>query len=99
VHYVSKDNPPFLILHGDHDALVPYAQSVELADLLGKAGVEVTLQRLPGAGHGGPAFTLPAVTRLMISFFDKHLKGIDAKIEPLPESEVTVKAAAAATPK
>jgi len=44
VRYVSKDNPPFLILHGDRDTLVPYAQSVELNDLLAKQGVEVTLQ-------------------------------------------------------
>jgi acetyl esterase/lipase len=93
VRYVSKDNPPFLILHGDRDTMVPYAQSVELADLLNKAGVEVTLQRLPGAGHGGPAFGLPAVARLATAFFDKHLKGIDTKIEPLPDSEVTVKPA------
>lgn len=94
VNYVSKDDPPFLILHGDRDNLVPYAQSVELRDLLADAGVEVTLQRLPGAGHGGPAFALPAVGRLAASFFDKHLKGVDVKIEALPESEVTVKAPA-----
>lgn len=90
-HYVSKDNPPFLILHGDRDPLVPFAQSVELADLLSKAGVEVTLQRLPGASHGGPAFALPGVRNLTVSFFDKHLRGIDAQIAPLPESEVTLK--------
>ncbi len=90
VHYVSKDSPPFLILHGDHDALVPYAQSVEFRDLLAEAGVEVTLQRLPGAGHGGPAFALPAVAQLVNSFFDKHLKGVDVTLEPLPESEVTI---------
>ncbi|MGH7135454.1 MAG: alpha/beta hydrolase fold domain-containing protein, partial [Pirellulales bacterium] len=93
VRYVSDDNPPFLILHGDRDTLVPYAQSVELADLLTKAGVEVTLQRLPGAGHGGPAFQLPAVAQLTSRFFDKHLKGVDTKIEPLPDSDVTIKPA------
>jgi acetyl esterase/lipase len=91
VHYVSKDNPPFLILHGDRDTLVPYAQSVELADLLRKAGVPATLQRLPGAGHGGPAFGLPAVGKLTNAFFDKYLKGVDAKIEALPEDAVTIK--------
>jgi acetyl esterase/lipase len=92
VSYVSKDSPPFLILHGDLDALVPYAQSVELADLLGKAGVEVTLQRFPGSGHGGPAFALPAVQKLTSAFFDKHLRGIDAKIEALPDAQVKVPA-------
>jgi acetyl esterase/lipase len=88
VRYVSKENPPFLILHGDRDALVPYAQSVELADLLAKNDVQVTLQRLPGAGHGGPAFRQPAVARLIDAFFDKHLKGADVKVEALPADEV-----------
>ena len=91
VHYVSKDSPPFLILHGDRDTLVPFAQSVELTDLLTKAGVPVTLQRMPGSGHGGPAFGLPAVGRLTNAFFDKHLKGVDVKIEALPADQVTVK--------
>jgi acetyl esterase/lipase len=91
VHYVGKDCPPFLILHGDHDTLVPYAQSVELADKLKHAGVPVTLQRLPGAGHGGPAFGLPAIANLTNAFFDKYLKGVDAKIEPLPDDQVTVR--------
>jgi acetyl esterase/lipase len=90
VHYVSKDNPPFLILHGDRDTLVPYAQSVELAGLLEKAGVPVVLQRIPNGGHGGAEFALPAVTKLTSTFFDKYLKGVDAKIEPLPENDVTV---------
>lgn len=91
VHYVSKESPPFLILHGDRDTLVPYAQSEELAEQLKKAGVEVTLQRLPGAGHGGPQFNLPAVRELTQKFFDKHLKGVDAKIEPLLPNAVTLK--------
>lgn len=95
VHYVSKDSPPFLILHGDHDTLVPYAQSVELADLLTKAGVSVTLQRLPGAGHGGPPFKLPALARLTDAFFDKHLKGKEASIEVLPDEQVTIDSAPA----
>ena len=90
-HYVSKESPPFLILHGDRDTLVPFAQSVELADLLGKAGVPVTLQRMPGSGHGGPAFSLPAVGRLTEAFFDKHLKGADVKVEALPDEQVIVK--------
>lgn len=91
VHYVSKDNPPFLILHGDRDTLVPYAQSVELTELLTKANVEVTLQKIPGAGHGGQQFTSPAIAKLTATFFDKHLKGVDAKIEAIPEDQLQVK--------
>lgn len=88
-HYVSKNSAPMLILHGDHDTLVPFAQSVELASALKQAGVPVTLQRFPGAGHGGPAFNLPKVNRLIEKFFDKYLKGDHQTIEPLPDADVT----------
>lgn len=84
VTYVTKESPPFVILHGDRDTLVPYAQSEELAQLLQKAGVPVTLQRIPGAGHGGPGFTLPATLNLVTDFFDKHLQGREVEIRPLP---------------
>ena len=95
MHYVSKDSAPILIMHGTKDALVPFAQSEEFADALRKAGVDVTLQEFPGAGHGGPAFSLPPVQKLIKTFFDKHLKGIDAVIEPLPADVVTTQPAAA----
>ena len=95
VHYVSRDSAPMLIMHGTKDALVPYAQSEELADALKKAGVDVVLQKFPGAGHSGPAFHLPAARALMKGFFDKYLKGMDVKVEVQPESAVTVNAAGA----
>lgn len=88
VHFVSKDNPPFLILHGTHDTLVPYAQSVELLDALKKEGVDAILQSMPGSGHGGGTFSKPEVSRLIKNFFEKHLKGADVKVEALPDSEV-----------
>jgi acetyl esterase/lipase len=90
VHYVSKDNPPFLILHGTFDKLVPYAQSLELVAALKAQGVEVLLQTLPGSGHGGPMFGKPPVKALMQNFFDKHLRGVDVKVELIPEADVTV---------
>lgn len=90
VHYVSQDNPPFLILHGTHDALVPYAQSEEFTAALKGQGVEVWLQKLPGSGHGGPAFNKPALTELIQNFFDKHLKGADVELALVPEAELAV---------
>lgn len=88
VHYVSKDNPPFLILHGTHDTLVPYAQSVELEATLKAQGVEAWLQTIPGGGHGGPGFSKPAVLQLTQNFFDKYLKGADVAIKLVPEAEL-----------
>lgn len=90
IHYVSADTPPFLILHGTHDALVPYAQSVQFEAALKEKGVPVWLQKLPGSGHGGAAFGKPSVIQLMASFFDKHLKGSDVKIELVPEADLAV---------
>jgi acetyl esterase/lipase len=72
--HVSKDCPPFLIMHGDKDKMVPVAQSQLLADALKKAGVEVTLKILPGARHGGPEFQTDEMRQLIREFFDKHLK-------------------------
>lgn len=97
VHYVSQDNPPMLILHGTHDALVPYAQSEEFAAALKAKGVEVWLQTLPGSGHGGGGFGKPAIVNLMQVFFDKHLKGVGVKIELVPEADVAVEPPKAAT--
>jgi acetyl esterase/lipase len=90
VHYVSADNPPFLILHGTHDALVPFAQSEELAAALEAKGVKALLQKIPGGGHGGPGFNKPAVDELIQKFFDRHLKGENIPVELVPEADVTV---------
>ncbi len=94
IHYVSKDNPPILIMHGTKDPHVPFAQSEEFVDALQKAGVDVTLQKFPGAGHGGPAFSLPPVRELVKTFFDRNLKGLDVKVQALPDAAVTVTPAA-----
>ncbi len=69
--YVTKDDPPFLIMHGDKDPLVPLAQSEMLRDALKKAGVEVTLHVVEGAGHG---FGSPELSHQVLAFFDQHLK-------------------------
>jgi acetyl esterase/lipase len=74
ITYVSKNSAPFLILHGDKDTLVPLSQSQLLVDALKKAGVEVRLITLEGAGHGGEAFGKPEVRQAVDDFFDKHLK-------------------------
>ncbi len=63
--YVSTAGalPPFLIVHGDDDHLVPHLQSVLLADELLAHGGEADLRILPGYGHGGPGWVeevLPA---------------------------------------
>jgi acetyl esterase/lipase len=87
-HFASKESAPVLIMHGDEDALVPYAQSVDFAEKLKKAGVDVMLQKFPKSGHGGPSFYLPKVRELIATYFDKKLKGKDVKVELIPEEEL-----------
>jgi len=94
VTYVSKDNPPMLVMHGTADPHVPFAQSEELVEALKKAGVEVVFQKFPGSGHGGAVFSSAPVKGLIKAFFDKTLKGADVKVEVLADEVVTVKAAA-----
>ena len=55
---------------------MPLAQSVELAEALRRAGVEVRLQVCQGAGHGGRAFTSPASWRMIEKFFARHLRAV-----------------------
>ena len=69
---VSKEAPPFLIVHGDMDPLVPWHQSQLLFDALAGAGVPVTFYTVSGGGHGG--FRDPNVETLMLELFAKHLK-------------------------
>jgi acetyl esterase/lipase len=73
--FVAKGDPPFLIMHGDSDSLVPVAQSQLLYDSLKAAGNDATLKIIPGAGHGGWQFFSPENVALLLGFFDKHLKG------------------------
>ena len=73
-YQVSKDDPPFLIMHGDKDRGVPLEQSQKLHEKLTQAGVSSTLQVIKGAGHGGKAFQTPPMRQLILEFFNKHLR-------------------------
>jgi acetyl esterase/lipase len=74
ITYIDKNDPPFLIMHGDNDQLVPRAQSTGLAKALIDAGVETTMKTIPGAGHEDPKFRSPENQQLMESFLRQTLK-------------------------
>jgi acetyl esterase/lipase len=71
ITYVTKDDPPFLIVHGDKDPLVPHNQSELLLAALRKTNVEAILYTVRDGGHGG--FQDPNVPALVAEFFTKHL--------------------------
>lgn len=70
VSYVSSDDPPFLLMHGDRDRLVPLIQSESLYKALQKAGVPAELVVVHGAGH--QMFERQYVQQVG-DFFDKTL--------------------------
>ena len=51
VTYITSDDPPFLIIHGDEDGTVPVEQAKILNDRLTKVGIPSTLVIVKGAGH------------------------------------------------
>lgn len=69
--YVDGSEPPFLILHGDRDNTVPYAQSQYLRNALEEARVPVSMLRVLGGGHG---FESPVADAAVDNFLDFYLK-------------------------
>lgn len=81
VNYVSSDDPPFLIIHGAEDALVPLSQSQLFFDQLQASGVSSELVVVQNAGHGfapvdGKIISpnRREITQKMVNFFIETLK-------------------------
>jgi acetyl esterase/lipase len=74
--HVASGDPPFLLIHGDKDESVPFAQSEEMEKALKAAGVPVKLIRVEGAGHG-PTFpgakNPPDYLGEMVAWFNRYL--------------------------
>jgi acetyl esterase/lipase len=71
VNYISNNTPPFYLLHGDRDRLVPIHQSELLHAALQRAGVPVHFEVVSGKGHaiGPPPEAVPKLN----SFLRQHL--------------------------
>ena len=78
ITYVSEDDPPFLLIHGDKDGAVRINQSELLKQALDKAGVPADFQVLAGASHGGRGFPKPQMNKMILAFFDRRLKTMKA---------------------
>jgi triacylglycerol lipase len=72
VHYVSADDPPVLLYHGEIDTLVPLVSPRRLESQLQRAGIRCELVVSPGRGHIA-AFFDPEAPRRAIAFLDEVL--------------------------
>lgn len=74
VTYIDAKDPPFLLIHGEDDKVVPVAQSRLGAAALAKAGVRAETIYIPGVDHSfigkTPAATRAATLRATNATFD-----------------------------
>ena len=71
ITYLSSAAPPFLIVHGADDRVVPLDQSLKLHAALNQAGGRSELLVLPNKGHGFLGIRASLKT---LSFLDRELK-------------------------
>ena len=69
ITYVDSADPPFLIMHGDADPLVPHCESKLLYSALQKAGVQSEFILVPNGQHG-PGLFIEAYFTKMVEFFN-----------------------------
>jgi alpha-L-fucosidase 2 len=80
VDNVRRDMPPFLLIHGTSDPLVPYKQSVDMCDRMRQAGATCDLYPIDGAGHGirwWSASERNLADRKMVSWLERELGKTD----------------------
>ena len=75
--YVSRDDPPFLIVHADDDCEVGIGQAQGFLRLLKSSKIDATLKTIHNFGHLAPTAIEPSATLTDIDNF------LDAKLPPL----------------
>lgn len=75
-NYVTPDCPPMLIQAGSADEVVPYQNSIDLAERINAVCGEgrAIFESFPGCKHGDPAFDAPEAEERRFRFLDEHLK-------------------------
>jgi acetyl esterase/lipase len=72
--YAAGDVPPFLILHGSGDTLVPVSEGERIYGALEKAGADVDMIIIEGAEHADAAFVQEETKQLILDFLKAKLK-------------------------
>jgi acetyl esterase/lipase len=81
ITHVTRDDPPFLLFHGDADLTVPFEQSQLMDGALRKAGVAVKFVPVTGGAHGRNFGLKAGDPRLSeyystaVRWFDGYLRG------------------------
>lgn len=81
--WVSKNAPPFLLIHGTADGLVPFDQSEAMCDALRSAGASCELFPVAGAGHG---FNYWEGQTSMTTYKTKMIEWLERELSPSSEA-------------
>jgi len=78
ITHVTSDDPPFLLIHGDRDELVPYEQSQLMYDRLVQMNVPAQLVIVKNASHSfiAPEGTVPSlleINQIILDFLAHYL--------------------------
>lgn len=74
IYHISSDDPPFLLIHGDQDPIVPYVLSKNMHNKLIEMNVVSNLITIRGGAHGPGVINSPEVRKKMVQWMDQHLK-------------------------
>lgn len=74
VFQLDATDPPMLIVHGDQDPQVPVNQSLELWNAYKKNSLQVQLEIVSGAAHGGEAYNKKEMMETVNKFLKKALQ-------------------------
>ncbi|WP_433384511.1 alpha/beta hydrolase fold domain-containing protein [Actinoplanes sp. CA-142083] len=75
LHHIHPDAPPFQLVHGTEDKIVPFAEATGFAEALRAQGVRCDLLPIEGAGHvfEGASVEVGTLTEAGIDFLDDVL--------------------------
>jgi len=89
--FVTKDDPPTLLIHGDKDDLVKLDNSERILEAFKKEGVTADLVVIEGAGHGFLGDNGKRASDALVAWFDKYLtkskEGDSANKQPYEKAE------------
>lgn len=71
--YITKESPPFILLHGDNDTKVPVSQSLILKQLLDENNIDNMLFIEKGGRHSDRVFDTDKYVSEVVSFVKKYL--------------------------
>ena len=75
--FVSEDDPPTLLIHGDQDQLVPISNSERIKAAFDEADVTSKLIVIEGAAHGFRGEDGQRASSALVAWFNEHL-GVSA---------------------